>query len=59
MRREAWDAAGGFDERYFMYGEDLDLSLRLRLAGWEIGVGAGGAASPTTTSSTKGDYKWF
>ena len=24
-----------------MYGEDLDLSLRLRLAGWEVGVARG------------------
>ena len=33
VRREAWEAAGGFDPDYFMYGEDLDLGLRLRLAG--------------------------
>jgi GT2 family glycosyltransferase len=38
VRREAWDAVGGFDARYFMYGEDLDLGLRLRLAGWGSGV---------------------
>ena len=34
-RREAWEQAGGFDERLFMYLEDVDLAWRLRLAGWD------------------------
>ncbi len=34
-RRAAVLALGGFDERYFAYLEDVDLALRLRLAGWE------------------------
>jgi GT2 family glycosyltransferase len=33
-RRSAVDAVGGFDERLFSYLEDVDLGLRLRLAGW-------------------------
>jgi hypothetical protein len=33
-RRDALRAVGGFDERYFAYLEDVDLALRLRLAGW-------------------------
>jgi hypothetical protein len=33
-RRSALLAAGGFDERFFAYLEDVDLALRLRLAGW-------------------------
>jgi GT2 family glycosyltransferase len=33
-RRAAVLAAGGFDERLFAYLEDVDLGLRLRLAGW-------------------------
>jgi GT2 family glycosyltransferase len=33
-RRAAVLEAGGFDERYFAYLEDVDLSLRLSLAGW-------------------------
>jgi N-acetylglucosaminyl-diphospho-decaprenol L-rhamnosyltransferase len=36
LRRDALDAVGGWDERYFMYMEDLDLCWRLRRAGWEI-----------------------
>lgn len=35
IRREAWDAAGGFDERYFLYLEDVDLCLRSARLGWQ------------------------
>jgi len=35
-RREAWDAVGGFDRRYFMYMEDVDLCWRLGRAGWSV-----------------------
>jgi N-acetylglucosaminyl-diphospho-decaprenol L-rhamnosyltransferase len=33
VSRDDWDALGGFDERFFMYGEDVDLSLRAARAG--------------------------
>lgn len=36
VRREAWEAGGGFDERYFLYFEDLDLCRRLRMAGYQV-----------------------
>jgi N-acetylglucosaminyl-diphospho-decaprenol L-rhamnosyltransferase len=34
VRRAAWDEVGGFDPRYFMYCEDMDLCRRLAEAGW-------------------------
>jgi N-acetylglucosaminyl-diphospho-decaprenol L-rhamnosyltransferase len=33
-RRDAWEALGGFDEAFFMYGEDADLGIRARAAGY-------------------------
>ena len=38
--RTAWEAVGGLDPAFFVYAEDQDLALRLRLAGW------GAAAAP-------------
>ncbi|MGB3483074.1 MAG: glycosyltransferase family 2 protein [Mycobacterium sp.] len=34
VRRAAFETIGGFDERYFMYMEDVDLGDRLGRAGW-------------------------
>lgn len=35
-RREALDSAGCFDERFFVFSEEVDLCLRIRQAGWDI-----------------------
>jgi len=36
LRKTALDEVGTFDEAYFMYVEEMDLSLRLWKAGWEV-----------------------
>ncbi|HWM90322.1 MAG TPA: glycosyltransferase family 2 protein [Thermoanaerobaculia bacterium] len=38
IRREAWREAGPLDERFRLYAQDLDLCLRVRQAGWEVGI---------------------
>jgi GT2 family glycosyltransferase len=35
---DAWRAQGGFPEAFFLYHEDVDVSLRLRLAGGRVGI---------------------
>ena len=38
FRTEAYARIHGFDERFFMYGEDFDICARLGLAGWGLRV---------------------
>jgi hypothetical protein len=36
MRREVYEKVGGFDEQFFMYGEDLDFCYRVQTAGYKV-----------------------
>src|SRR5439155_23659110 len=36
VRRQALEEAGAFDERFFLYSEEVDLCLRVRRAGWTV-----------------------
>jgi GT2 family glycosyltransferase len=60
MRRETFTALGGFDQDYFLYGEDVDLCIRTRKAGLLVGHcedshvrHVGGASAATIPSIEK------
>ncbi|MDQ6835368.1 MAG: glycosyltransferase family 2 protein, partial [Actinomycetota bacterium] len=53
----AWRQAGGFAEHFFMYCEDVDLSLRLRLRGGRLAV-IPDARVQHSYEFVKGPRKW-
>jgi GT2 family glycosyltransferase len=55
--RATWERLGGFPEHYFMYQEDVDLSLRIRLAGGRVGIEPA-AAVDHDYEFAKGLAKW-
>jgi N-acetylglucosaminyl-diphospho-decaprenol L-rhamnosyltransferase len=57
IRRDAWEALSGFDDSYFLYGEDLDLGLRLWLTGRRVGVEPRARVVHHYTFD-KGAHKW-
>ncbi|MDI6780115.1 MAG: glycosyltransferase [Bacteroidota bacterium] len=36
LKKEVYEQVGGLDEKYFMYGEDLDWCYRVQKSGWKI-----------------------
>lgn len=57
VRRSAFTGLGGFSEPLFLYQEDADLSLRLRLAGHRVGIEPR-AVCDHDYSFDKGSSKW-
>jgi N-acetylglucosaminyl-diphospho-decaprenol L-rhamnosyltransferase len=57
VRADAFAEVGGFDERYFLYIEDVDLCTRLRVRGWRLayvpGVAVRHAAQHTSHRSLR------
>jgi GT2 family glycosyltransferase len=55
--RATWTAVGGLPEQFFMYCEDVDLSLRLRLRGGRLAV-IPDAVAVHDYDFDKGEVKW-
>lgn len=54
---EAWHEIGGFDPRFFLYNEDVDLCLRLRRAGWRLVFEPGMACNHDLGGATGSDER--
>jgi GT2 family glycosyltransferase/glycosyltransferase involved in cell wall biosynthesis len=44
VRKDVYESVGGFDERFFMFYEDVDLGWRLNLLGWRVRYEPGSVA---------------
>ena len=53
VRREAYEATGGFDPAYFMYVEEVDWCRRLGMDGWEVWHLPSAAATHHAGQSTR------
>ena len=52
LRRAALTTVGGWDERYFMYVEDVDLCWQLRQRGWRVGYEPGAVVTHVQGATT-------
>ncbi|RYZ80802.1 MAG: glycosyltransferase family 2 protein [Proteobacteria bacterium] len=58
IKRGVLERTGGFDERFFMYAEDIDLSYRILKAGYKNYYFAGTTIVHYKGASTKKDVKY-
>jgi len=58
VKKEVLEKTGGFDERFFMYGEDIDLSYRIKQAGYKNFYLAGTSIIHFKGESTKKDMAY-
>jgi len=59
LRRDAFAAVGGFDPRYHLYYEDVDLCARLRLARYDIRLVPSASAVHIARRQSRRDIRYF
>lgn len=55
LKKEVFNKVGGIDEKYFMYGEEMEWMYRISKAGYKIGYVADAVATHLGGASTKSD----
>jgi GT2 family glycosyltransferase len=53
-----WRQAGGFEDRLFMYHEDVDLSIRLRMGGGTLGIEPAAVVAHDYEFGSSSEHKW-
>lgn len=59
LKREIFQKVGGIDEKYFMYGEEMEWMYRIKKAGYKIEFFPGACATHLQGASTKSLSKMF
>jgi hypothetical protein len=60
IRLARWRELGGFPPEFFLYGEDVDLSLRIHLAGGKVGIEPAAVVDHDYEFAGRGDrWRWL
>jgi len=59
LRTDAFAAVGGFDSRYHLYYEDVDLCARLRLAGYDVRLVPSASAVHLARRQSRRDIRYL
>lgn len=59
VRASAWRAVGGYERRYFLYGNDTDLALKLLGSGWGVFMRPDLAVWHDCTTASRRPMQWF
>lgn len=59
IRRDAWEAVGGYEERFFLYRNDTDLALKLLGSGHDIAYNPAWRAMHDSPHITVRRVRWF